>query len=364
MSASNSTSRTELMKIVSLLRPALSTQDYIPALKHICFDAGNAVAYNDTSAISVAYDMTFKRLVPGDLLIRALGSLGGEKVAITYDEKTSVLLLASGRSKLKLPTMPAADFPFEGMKTDVGEVPLTKDMLRGIQLCLLSVGADPTHPAQMGVTLEINEKGHAEFFSTDNFTISRYETTDKVELPGDSPIILPTFFCDQILTLGKAFPNAAAYLIIGVGALLVEFVEKEVVVASTLTKTVVDIEPMDFHKIMKKHCDPKKLVLKAIPDDFDASFNRALLVLGSELDKSTKVDVLADKIVLETTSAMGDVEDDFDFGSGNSLIAFTIDPSLVVRASKTATKVAMLPKVMVLSNEAGDFLHLIAHCVA
>jgi hypothetical protein len=40
------------LRLAKLVQPALSTQDYIPALKHIKFEGGYATAYNDVSAIT------------------------------------------------------------------------------------------------------------------------------------------------------------------------------------------------------------------------------------------------------------------------------------------------------------------------
>lgn len=366
MSVKNSTGRAALLKIANLIRPALATQDYIPALTHIKFDGQFATAYNDISAIVVQAEVDIKRCVPGDLLIRALGSFGGETVALAYDDKNSSLLLSSGRSKLKLPTMPTADFPFEVPSDQAPEITMTKDMIKGIEQCLLSVGNDPTHPAQMGVTLEVDGEGRAVMFSTDNFTISRYQTSTKIVLSGDTPVIMPTFFCVQLIAIAKAFPECEVVLVMLPGALLADFLPAgKSTTASLFTKTIVDLEPLDFHKIVKKHCDPVKVVkdLITIPDALDAAFERALLVLTNELDKSTEVIVSPEGIDLHSTSAMGDSDDEIDAKIGTSM-KFLVDPTLVVRGTKQASKIGFYPRVMVLANESASFLHLIAHCAS
>lgn len=365
MSAKNSTNRAALLQVAALLRPALSTQDYIPALKHIKFDGAFASAYNDISAIVVACEVDIKRCVPGDLLIRALGSFGGETVALAFDDKTSALLLSSGRSKLKLPTLPAADFPFDVPQEVADEIVLTPDILKGIERCLLSVGSDPTHPAQMGVTLDSGLGGHASLYSTDNFTISYYQTKDAIKLPGESPVIMPTFFCEQLLSLAKAHPRTDAMLVLLAGALLVDFIdEAKNTVASLFTKTVVDLEPLDFGKIINKHVGGRGSSTKptTIPPEFDAAFERALLVLSNELDKSTLVSIDDNSIVLNSTSAMGDADDEIEFKTAGGHSEFHVDPTLVVRASKSCSKVAFMPKVLMLTNDDGNFTHLIAHC--
>lgn len=360
MSINNSINRAELLRIAGLVRPALATQDYIPALTHIKFDKGYATAYNDISSIAIRAELNLNRCVPGDLLIRALGSFGGENVAIAFDDKTSALLLSSGRSKLKLPTMNIKDYPFDIPPEEAPSIVLTPEIIKGVERCLISVGNDPTHPAQMGVTLEVDALGKAILYSTDNFTISSFRTSTAISLPGDSPIILPTFFCEQLVSLSKAFPKEITTLYLFPGAICVDFGTEAIL----FNKTVLDLEPMDFQNILKKHCNPAKVAndLQTIPDAFDAAFNRALLVLSNELDKSTQVKINSNGITLSSSSNLGDSFDEIEFKANGADKEFLIDPSLVIRASKCCSKLSFYPKVMLLSDDSGSFLHLIAHC--
>ncbi len=355
--------RAALAKIAGIVRPALATQAYIPALTHINFFAGFATAYNDVAAIGVATDADLKRCVPGDLLIKALSSFGGESIAI-QDGKDGALLLSSGRSKLKVPTLPPADFPFKWSSVDNGgtEIELDSDILKGIERCLISVGSDATHPAQMGVTLDVDKRGHAVLYSTDNFTISRYQTKEKIELPGGTPVILPTFFCEQLIGLAKNYKEELAVLSLLPDGLLAYFGD----FANLFTKTLVDLEPLDFPRIVEKHCKPGpglKDDLCVIPDSFDGALNRALLVLGGEVDKSTKFECTDDSITMTTTASMGDSTDTMPFsGASKTINDFLVDPQLLARAARVCTSMAFFPKVVVLADADANFLHLVAHC--
>lgn len=358
---STSINRESLLKVLALLRPALSTQDYIPALTHVHFDGEYATAYNDISAISIVSNAPINRCVPGDLFIRALGALSGATVALAYDEAKSTLLLSSGRSKLKLPTLGPKEFPYEAPYGKGDEIAVTKEMLRGIERCLLSVGADPTHPAQMGVTLDTDDAGHAVLFSTDHFTISRYQTKSPIELVGDVPVILPTFFCEQLVSLHKAFPDEKITLSVLSGALLAEFE----LAAMLFTKSPIDIEPLNFVKVISKYIDKPNAPpgLMKIPDAFDGAFGRALLVLANETDKTTKVSPSPEgRLLLSSTSSMGDADDEIELTAATTLTEFLVDPALVVRASKTCSKMAFYKKTMLLADDDATFLHLIAHC--
>ena len=364
MTDKNATNREALVKITALVRPALATQAYIPALTHIQFAYGFASAYNDVSAIVVKASVDVEVCLPGELLIKALNSFGAESIVIQESAKDKAVVLSSGRSKLKIPSLPVDAFPLNFPDTSkANEIVLDASILKGIERCLMSVGNDPTHPAQMGVTLDADEKGNAILYSTDNFTISRYQAKSKIELPGDSPVILPTFFCQQLVTLAKAFPEEETVLVMVPGALIVEFGK----VAKLFNKTLVDLEPLDFPRIFDKHCKIAGLKdrLGKIPDNWDAAFNRALLVLSGEVDKITKITVGEESIKIHSTSTMGDSDDSMSHDIDHldaPQEPFYVDPSLVIRASKSCGLMAFNAKALALADAETQFIHLIAYC--
>lgn len=368
--------REDLLKLINLVRPALSTLDYIPALKHVRFAGGEVTAYNDISAIAVRLpsdDLDLDLCVPGDLLIRTLGSFNAKSVMLQTDSKGAALLVTSGRSKIKMPVLPSKDFPLsvpEGSsKTPV--IDLDEHILKGISQCLISVGNDPTHPATMGVTLDC-EDGRAVLYSTDNATISRAATKSKIKLPADAPVILPTFFCEQLISLLKAFPKTEIELELHPGALVAYFWGEagyETKLATLFSKTLVDTQPLDFPKIIAKHCNVESEAQKdwqPIPDAFDAAFSRALLVLQSEQDKVTKIGVRSDQLDLHSHSSLGDSMDTLKIKATDDpqLSEFYVDPGLVARACKSCTHMGLFKRVMVLGDEKRNFLHLLSHCTA
>lgn len=363
MSEKNTANREALIKATALVRPAIASQAYIPALTHIRFDGSRCTAFNDVTAISVKATVGIQRCLPGELFIRALTSFGAETIMF-QEAADGAVVLSSGRSKIKLPSMPVDKFPLsmpDGGADEV-EIALDHSILKGVERCLVSVGADPTHPAQMGVTLDTDDRGKAVLFSTDNFTISRYQTKTSIKLPGDSPIILPTFFCEQLISLCKAFSEESIALYIGAGYVMAELGKS----AQLFSKTILDLEPLDFPRIIAKHCKLESLSkqLAAIPDPFDAAMARALLVLSGEVDKLTKVTVSDGFVKLHSSSAMGDADDSMSFAGDTDGPSdpFYVDPSLIARASKVCGTVAFLPRVVVLSDSDSNFVHLVAHC--
>jgi len=352
--------RDTLLKLVTLLRPALSSQSFIPALQHIKFGDGHALAYDDVTAISCKFPLADEigRCIPGELMIRALSSFSAETLTASMVDETT-MLLASGRSKLKLPTLDLEKFPFKAPKGKPDMIPLDNEILDGIKRCLFSAGSDPTHPAQMGVTLDC-EAGKAVLYSTDNVTLSRQQTKSAITLPGDTPIILPTFFCEQIMALGRAYPEDDVDLEVFPGALRCRFGAK----AWCLTKTVVDLEPMNFAKAISRLVEIPKVKerLSRIPDNFDAAFGRALLVLGTEPDKATKVEAGKEAIRLLSKSAMGEADDELIFEGQEVRKDFYVDPTLVIRASKSCGSIAFYDRALLLATDDAGFIHLVSHC--
>lgn len=356
MSEKTVTSKETLMRAAALVRPALHSKDYIPALTHIQFADGRATAFNDIAAISVLCHSPVEACVPGELLIRALSGFGGAEVSMQAD-KQGALVLKSGRSTVKLPVLPATSFPYEAPDPSAGDVmTLYREIVVGIEHCLMSVGNDVSHAAQMGVTLAA-EEGLAVLYSTDNFTVSRYKTQAKLKLPGDAPVILPRFFCEQLISLAKAFPQASLDLVIYLGGLAVEVDEGDAVL---FTKTPVDVEPLDFSRIVGKHLKGDvKAQLSVIPDAFDGALQRGLLVLNAEPIKSTAVTVRGGRLTMRSTSSLGDSDDDMTFDGDDVEIRF--DPVFVARGAKACSLIGLTPQVTVLANTEGTFVHLIAH---
>lgn len=353
---SEPTSREALLRVANLVRPALAAQPYIPILNNIYFDGASAMAYNDIAAITVRCNVDLDCCLPGELLIKALNSLAASEVIATTDKST--VLLSAGRSKIKLPSLPSADFPFDPKFGGNASVSLavTDPILRGIGMCLNGVSNDPTHPAQMGVTLEAADDGCAVLYSTDNITLSRYQTNEKVSLPGNVPVILPTFFCRQLLALGAAFPTDVIDLMLLNGAILVKFGDQ----AELFTKLISDLEPLDIGRMISRHVGSIKGNLEDIPDGFDAALDRALMVLANETDKATKVSAEGGRMHLHSSSELGEATDSLAYKLDAP--EFLVDPALLSRGAKLSDKIALLDKVVIMGGDKSRFTHLIAHC--
>ena len=353
--------RDELLSLMMLVRSALATQSFIPAWTHIRLAEGSATTYNDTASISVKTPLLGMNpgCVPGELFIKALSSFNADSVLLQEHPNERALVVTSGRSKLKIPTLPVEDFKMPVLKGAPASIDLNDDILAAIGKCLFSVGTDPTHPEQMGVTLGA-PNGLAVLYSTDNMTISRCATKSAISLPGDAPVILPTFFCEQLLSLAKAYIDDDIVLNVYPGALQVVFGKK----ATLLTKTLVDMEVRDFEDVIKKYLDIEtlKAATMPIPKSFDAAFNRAMLILALETDKATTVTPSSEGVTLFSKSSLGESDDEFTLDKKVRVKPFKVDPGHVLRAAKSCGSVAFYDRVLVLCTPDISFVHLVAHC--
>lgn len=353
MKLNQSVAKQELTSIVDLVKPAVAGQSYIDALTRIAFTGEYAVAYNDILAIARPCTLPLG-CVPGELLSKTLATIISDEVLLQA-EREGELLLSAGRTKMKIPTLPVTTFPFE-FQTDGYDVALTNSVLAGIELCLVGVGSDPTHPAQMGVTLEGGER--ARLFSTDNYTISRFTTESNIKLQADVPLLLPTEFCRQLLVLANAFSGDKVTLEVFPTAITAHIGEQ----ARLFSKLLVDVTPLDFDAILAKHRINDEKPYQAIPNVLDGAFERAALVLSKELDKTTTMSVTGNRLSLFSKSALGEAADTCSFKYPDTS-EFHIDPTRVARALKLTSKMALLENILVLSSDDEDFTHLIAHCV-
>jgi hypothetical protein len=288
-------------------------------------------------------------------MIKALTSLGGAEVVLALSGES--LVMSCGRSKVKLPTLPIDSFPFDMPEFEGKGIQLNSQILQGIANCLPGSGNDPTHPAQMGVTMA-PIMGKIGLYSTDNFTVSRYLAKSPIKIPGEVPIILPTFFCQQLLSLAKAYPDQTIRLDAKADYLLAQIGEH----VSLYSKIAVQVEPLDFERVISKHLGSEEELedeLQSIPTGFDAAVDRSLLVVGSEVDKAATCIVGKGKLKLDTTSATAEASDSFGYKSALEL-SVRIDPTFVSRSLKLGTHLAVLDKSMVITD-GGNFLHLISY---
>lgn len=351
---SNSLSRGDLLNALNMVKPALGKGVFVPVLSHYCFDGESVTAYDDNIAISVPFAAGFEGAVPGDLFVRLLGSLVAEDIGLSLKEGT--LHVKAGKSNFKVPTLPPAAFIFKAKGHGASETfKADEDFLRAVESCLISTGVDPTHPAQMGLTL-VRDDDYYTLYSTDNVTMSQYELGEDLGLAGavdESGIIMPTEFCRQLVALSRGL-NQHADVTVHEAAVMAQFDG-----ALLFGKLIQSEKPLDFAGVFEKMVG-KKADGAVLPPAWDSTFTRACAVVNPQ-HPVTSVSVEEGVMLVESKSALGEVKDELEFEHDDiEAKEFLVDPAHVLRASKVCSHVAFRPQCVVMRK--GMFAHMISHC--
>lgn len=360
-------SRANVMHSLLMAKPALGKGTFVPVLNHFCFDGENVCAYDDSIAISVPLSTPFSCAIPGDLMLKLLSTMVADDMDMEVVE--NAVRVTCGRSTMKLPMLPEAAFLFKSKAVNraLGSVPVSSALIDGLTKCLLAVGNDPTHPAQMGITLRADSTGgtHRDvcLYSTDNVTMSEYvldEThTDESFLP-DGGVIMPTEFCRQLIALhANTTASEETRLMVNEGSVSVSFPG-----AFLFGKLIVVEKPLDFPSVFERMMPNAKSKRALVPSAWDSAFTRAAAVVNPA-HPITTVTCEDGVITVESSSPIGETVDTLELGEGETFSCkpFTIDPLHVIRASKVCSQLEFQPKALVMQDPDARFTHLISHCV-
>jgi hypothetical protein len=350
--------REDLAKVCSLVRPALATKDYIPAWQHIYFDGEYATTFNDINGISVGCDLDINACVPGDLLMRALGTFSEKELSASIIKDS--FMLGADKSTVKLPTL-SKDF-FKFTMPDDETVPsfiLHSEGLKAVSKCLPFASSDGNHPEWVGVTLDADEASKLIVSATDNETISMCFAECTVKLPRGRAIMLPTFFCQQLLSLHKADPERTVRVFLLPDALQASIGNGEALLYS---KTIADLQPVDFPSRVEKICDLTKMDEVEIPQGFDSAMHRQLMVQASELRKTTNIEIQHRRLSISSKSSSGVAHDSVSMPHDwKTDTDHDIDPALIIRAAKVCTHMDFYKGALVMCTEDKSFIHLISY---
>ena len=137
----NSIDREKLLRILILIKPSLSTQDFIPILSNFCFTNSIVYAFDGVQCAGIEYKSKDKFNISGDFFIKLLQSYNSKQLSI--DVSDSTVNITVGKSKLKLSCLSEKEFVFESPKLPGQSLfKVTKDFITGLSKCLISVNAD------------------------------------------------------------------------------------------------------------------------------------------------------------------------------------------------------------------------------
>lgn len=195
--------RQDLIDKLSLLQPALATNNFLQILTHFWFDGETAVAYNDRIGITVMFKDVkpgFKGCVPGNTLLGLLRSSTAADVMLTEDDGWFVIKTKVIDAKLAMiPIKEAKDvWDIRKLRGDHKSLGIPANVLiPALVRCLCSTTDDTSTPDQLGVTFIPNGDDTISLYATDNNTLTRVIIDGEL----DERVIVSAEFCRQVVAL-------------------------------------------------------------------------------------------------------------------------------------------------------------------
>jgi len=354
----------ELEAVLNKAAPFLMQKSFLPILTHFCFSENKVTAFNDLQAIEINYESGLSCALPGALLQKMLSSLQSNALEIT--QKQAEVIIKSGKSKVKLPSLPDEDFIFEmPSKEDCDKIRLPLDVIGGLANCLISTSHDLANPEKSGVRLIIQDKT-LEFYSTDTVSISRYRYKSNNVPECSVDIIVPEAFCEQLARLTRGKPTdveETAYVQMYVSdkegdTYLIVDIDSNV---SIFTRLIEVEKKLGFKELFSMY-EERIGTWHVIPKEILNIIDRACILTSAEDKFITTLEGKGSTLFIDTITKSGVSDDTLDFEGEIGTGRFKVNPEVVKRIASTMTQVSFCfdDNVVALEGCNGNFLHLIS----
>jgi DNA polymerase III sliding clamp (beta) subunit (PCNA family) len=351
--------RKELLDCLNIVKPALSSRDFIPIFTYFCFDGDNVIAYDDLIAIRTECAVDIDGAVKGALLLGLLENSGAK--AVEFLQKETELHAKAGVSKLKLQMLPREDFIFEMPEATEDDVtfPITSLFVEGIDRCLVSVSTDNSSSEYSGITFAM--KGLNVLYSTDDMSISKFVVgSGNSNKEKHSTIIMPAGFCKNLLNLYKNFKKEDCYLVIGEDFVTANFGTK----VTLFSKLLYAHKEIDFEKVISQNTSVLgEEDYVSIPRAMPNALKRSCVILQGSSDSNARA--VTDFVVEEgalrmlTSGGFGNSRDTFKLKASHDDVEFSTSPNLILRAIDRCDSMSILERCMVL-KQGTDYVYLVS----
>lgn len=343
--------RKQLAEKLARVKPALASNDLIPALTHLWFSDGEVMAYNDAIALSTPCDVDISGMVPGAKLLALLATSRAKEVEFAAgDDEVSIKAAAV---RIKLPLLPI-DQPLFEMPEIEGDEALpasSADFIAAVEECLRSVINDPSVPDQLGVTV-IPGKKALRLYSTNGATISSVTVPTAAKVEITRRVVLPQQFCEQLVKLARG--DKKAKLVLSGDHVLLRTGD-----GTRLFSKLVEVEhPLDF---------PAQ-ISAMVPEDLDAAavpipamlpriLDRALVVSDPGGERAyTQIIVKDGRAQFITKAANCEVRDGVTMGEGQRNVSMAADPSWMKAGCADFTKMLVTKECVIMTAERSMYL--------
>ena len=261
----------KLINALGIVSKCVPKNDLIKSLSYILFNNGKVVGYNGAQAVIVKSKEVrgLTCAIPANISIPLFKSFGSANVELSC--KGSALVVACGKTKAKLVTIPINDFIFSEKSLPVeGEfLELGSEFLDALDDCSKTID-DKEITNRCGIYL-VTENNKTVMYSSDGLNISRYRFDNSIV---DIPVMLPDLFCQMLLVNRHYFENSS--LLIGDSGIVVK------AKGITLYTQITNIDNMpDFEKVWKEY-DVGDVNYITVDNDIIDAVERCTIILPQD----------------------------------------------------------------------------------
>lgn len=306
-----------LLRALGLAKPSLAgTDSVLPILSHFCFDDEVLYSYNDIIATVVEEATSLSCALHGDTLIGILEAAGAEDVTVKVDNNGAHLDVGNGW--VKVPALPSEDFIFSLPDEEpIVSIPFSDELAKGLERCLISVGADALKPEFAGVTLRANKDGTV-LYSSDNVTASRYNVGKFIGRTSVATV-LPADACTQFLKLR----GTGSKISIGEKAATMEF-EGGMVVTKLL-----QAKAEQFDEVFQSRTNGVSLFIT--PPELARELAKASVLLSKESVKDCTITIAKGKATISASGVLGSMKTTISVADPKASGTVLLPPASVAR---------------------------------
>lgn len=344
----------DLLAALKIAQPCLGgAENALPVLSHFCFMGDALYAFDDLTAILVEQETGLHCALHGPTLLGLLeASTSAQDVKVSMAEHSVGLDVGTGR--VRVPMLKEQDFILK-LPGDAPQfsLQLTAEVVKGFELCLLSVGKDSLQPEFMGATVAVVD-GSLVFYSSDNASATRYVPQKFVTLARDFAAVLPEESISKLLRLCSSLGRGdAVTLALSARGAVVQFGGAPGV---TWFSKVLQAKPEIYVKVFEGHAVGATVC--ELPPELAAEVMKASVLLSRESVKQCVLNFGGGRITVEANGTLGSMSTTVPC-DGELTGAVCVVPEDLVRVLPYSSQIAVNNERSLLLS-GGGFTHILS----
>lgn len=328
----------ELLKILNVLKPGLTTKEFVVQATHYLFTGDTIATYNDRICISYPFHTDFVCSVRSTELIEIIGSVKEAEVDITLKDNKLKVVTPTTKAQLSATLDPMLIDLVHTLKLgDLQWTELPTKFKDGIFLCMFSASKDVSlkHLATVGVS------GNT-IVSSDNVRVSRYT----LDTPLNATFLLPQSCATELVKF-----NICEYCIQDSWA---HFLDNNDVTFSCRISLATYPDVASFFDV-----DSNGIEL-VFPEGTKDLVDSLLVMADGQftLDKSISVTIENNVMVCRSEKQLGYLEKSLPITYNGDPLQFAINPIFFSQVLDKATVMQMFDDRALFTS--GNFSHIMA----